>query len=598
MSHLLITGTSGAASAAASALPNRLEINDFVKNADQFSLYVQALNTIYTADQSQTASFFQIAGIHGLPYVQWDGSGGSQPLQGSYGGYCTHGSVLFPTWHRPYVALFEQVLQQTAKDIAVTYSVDQDRWVDAANNLRQPYWDWASNAVPPDEVIALQNVTIITPNGQNTSVANPLTKYTFHPVESSFYDPYDNWPTTLRHATSDQSDAQSDVSDAQSDVDALRSQMQSAQEDITSKTYNLLSRVHTWAEFSNHNPNDGGSNSNSVEAIHDGIHVVTGFDPIFFLHHANVDRMLSLWSALNPNVWITDGPAEGGTYAIGEDDTVGATTGSSSVHNAIPFVDFTHVHAGLAPFWQSQTGYWTSAQVADTQTFGYTYPDFNGLDMSNKDAVKSAIAKQVNQKYGSSNSFPSSRRKRSHAKRSRVAHALSRASYDEAPAATSGSYNDWTARIRFKKFQLSSSASVLIFLGDVPVDPSEWTTSPSYVGASHSFVRSERKNCLICIQQADKEIEGYVHLNAALARVSGLNSTDPSVVQPYLKENLHWRVRTAGGFLTNMLEQLTSLDVAVASTPMTVDVSADFPVAGTPTYFYNITSGQFGGASC
>lgn len=22
-------------------------------------------------------------------------------------GYCTHGSILFPTWHRPYLALFE-----------------------------------------------------------------------------------------------------------------------------------------------------------------------------------------------------------------------------------------------------------------------------------------------------------------------------------------------------------------------------------------------------------------------------------------------------------------------------------------------------------
>ena len=30
------------------------------------------------------------------------------------------------------------------------------------------------------------------------------------------------------------------------------------------------------------------------------------------MHHANVDRLLSLWSALNPGVWVSRGVAEGG----------------------------------------------------------------------------------------------------------------------------------------------------------------------------------------------------------------------------------------------------------------------------------------------
>ena len=58
--------------------------------------------------QSDPLSHFGVGGIHGLPYVQWEGSGGTRPVQGAQsGGYCTHGTVLFPTWHRPYVALFE-----------------------------------------------------------------------------------------------------------------------------------------------------------------------------------------------------------------------------------------------------------------------------------------------------------------------------------------------------------------------------------------------------------------------------------------------------------------------------------------------------------
>jgi hypothetical protein len=58
-------------------------------------------------DQSDLISFFQISGIHGLPYVPWDG-GDSQPVStNGWEGYCTHGSVLFPTWHRPYMMLYE-----------------------------------------------------------------------------------------------------------------------------------------------------------------------------------------------------------------------------------------------------------------------------------------------------------------------------------------------------------------------------------------------------------------------------------------------------------------------------------------------------------
>ena len=48
------------------------------------------------------------------------------------------------------------------------------------------------------------------------------------------------------------------------------------QSDVTSKTFNLLARVHTWPAFSNHTPGDGGSTSNSLEAIHDGIHDAVG----------------------------------------------------------------------------------------------------------------------------------------------------------------------------------------------------------------------------------------------------------------------------------------------------------------------------------
>jgi tyrosinase len=38
----------------------------------------------------------------------------------------------------------------------------------------------------------------------------------------------------------------------------------------------MLLRVHDWPAFSNHTPGDGGSLSNSLEAIHDRIHFYVG----------------------------------------------------------------------------------------------------------------------------------------------------------------------------------------------------------------------------------------------------------------------------------------------------------------------------------
>jgi hypothetical protein len=86
--------------------------------------------------------------------------------------------LLFVTWHRPYVALFEvrglsleldwiiklkslqQVLVSHAVRIAAEYPPDlQPEYVAAAQSLRQPYWDWASDSTIPPAAYAV-NVTV------------------------------------------------------------------------------------------------------------------------------------------------------------------------------------------------------------------------------------------------------------------------------------------------------------------------------------------------------------------------------------------------------------------------------------------------------
>ncbi len=108
---------------------------------------------------------------------------------------------------------------------------------------------------------------------------------------------------------------------------------------------------------------------------------------------------------------------------------------------------------------------------------------------------------------------------------------------------TINSFYDWTARIRVKKYALAGSFSVLIFLGEVPENPRSWRSSPSFVGAHHAFVNSAADQCENCRNQADLVIEGFVHLNTAIAQRSGLGSFEPAVVEPYLKRELSWRVQ-------------------------------------------------------
>ncbi|SJL09926.1 related to Tyrosinase [Armillaria ostoyae] len=599
MSHVIITGAKGGNTQGADA-PNRLEINVLVKKQDQFSLYIQALDAMYSEQQGNDISFFGIGGIHGLPYVRWAGSGGIEPVPGSeWGGYCHHGSTLFPTWHRPYVALFEQVLQQHAVAIAEEYTVDKARWKAAAANL---------------QVISLATVKIIKPDGKLGSVANPLLKYGFHPIDKSFPRPYSGWPTTLRHPTSEEPDATSDI-------DELKDDLSSAQNDITSKTYRLLVFVHTWPAFSNHTACDGGpgsgsSNSNTSLMVvrsdigaggHMGDGAVAGFDPIFFLHHANVDRMLSLWSALHPTVWVSEGPATGGTFTVPANTPVDAKT-------------------SLTPFWDSPSGYWASSEATITSELGYTYPEFNGLNMGNPSAVQDAIAQAVNKLYGGpifnvfSQTSPGTTNflaSRSLAPSSSDAQAtgisestvsaiappaggdasvsVSVRSIDSASIPALNSVVDWTARIQVKQYALGGSFSVLIFLGEVPENPRSWRSSPSFVGAHHAFVNSAADQCENCRNQADLVIEGFVHLNTAIAQRSGLGSFEPAVVEPYLKRELSWRVQKVDRTAVD-LSDVPSLEVVVSATPLTLEPGATFPTSGECHYHHRITAGRPGGS--
>lgn len=61
-------------------------------------------------DHKSKSSFFYFGSLHGLPFEEREGLDGLSAYERYiyWGGYCNHGNILFPTWHRAYVLGIEK----------------------------------------------------------------------------------------------------------------------------------------------------------------------------------------------------------------------------------------------------------------------------------------------------------------------------------------------------------------------------------------------------------------------------------------------------------------------------------------------------------
>ena len=299
----------------------RYEIRQLVhEQPNQFSLFILAMQKFQNMPQSDRVGYFQISGIHGVPKTNWNGIGQCSTCQGT-DGYCQHESVVFPGWHRIYMALFEQELYAVANQIANSWpasggGISKSAAQAAAKNLRMPYWDWA--AIPPSGqhvlpgAISGSTITIATQTGTQT-IPNPLFRYSFTQSEESalYYSPFNTWPATLRWPTSNNPDAVSNEGAAVAAFDNIQGSLQD-------QVYQLMTSCTDYLHFSNTNAVGSTSCSNSLEGIHNTVHQNCGgpsspnqpeghmtylslasFDPIFWLHHSNVDRLFALWQTLH-----------------------------------------------------------------------------------------------------------------------------------------------------------------------------------------------------------------------------------------------------------------------------------------------------------
>ncbi|KAI1107801.1 Di-copper centre-containing protein [Jackrogersella minutella] len=536
----------------------RPDIRDLQKDEDKWNLYILALSWMQYTDQEMPFSWYQITGIHGAPALTW---GDVDPTPGNeHSGYCTHVSILFPTWHRPYLALYEQVLYNIVQYIATLYPPDRvDRFQQAATTFRIPYWDWA--ALPPDGASVLplsvggsSTINITGPNGVQ-SISNPLFSYVFKPFNSSTFPdfPYNTWtetkraprPTNSPNATSNNSFV----------AHALDTHLPSFQQ----RLHNLFSNYPNYSSFSNEAWIPSGVNNDtydSIESLHDAIHTVgggvyghlaiiaySGFDPLFWLHHTNVDRLFAMWQLLYNNSYVVPQPAVYSTHTTSPGETEDSQT-------------------ALTPFFSNETDFWTSDAVRDHEVFGYTY-----ADVANKSRPE--LVATINRLYGNfspASMFTRQSGSQRHGKR-HDEHTINRGLYRENGVSwnsqtsaypptsaifSGGKYREWIANIRVNKHAMDGSFSIHLFLGEIPSDPLSWPVASSLAGTLGVFAHSGAHG-----RRHDRKVTGTVPLTSALMNmvVSGkVPSLHKGDVEPFLKSNLESRVSLANGTVVDVNE--------------------------------------------
>jgi len=492
----------------------RLEIHDLQSQTDQWNIYLLALQRFQEMDGNDPMSWYQIAGIHGQPYIDWDGVGMCSNCTPS--GYCTHASTLFPTWHRAYLLLFEQSLQNNALAVADEFTGDDNvRYTQAATSLRIPYWDWAlvsqngEDAFP--QMFTDTSVSVNTPTGQQT-IPNPLLLYWFGDQDHSFVvSP--SADTTVRSPNLNREQLREDL-------------------------WTALTSQQSFDAFATESLDASGDyNPNSLEAVHDEVHVMIGgdmgnipsaaFDPVFWLHHAMVDRAFALWQAVNADAWMQPWTEVGSTY----------TYASGSMENS---------SSPLEPFHSDPYGdFWSSDAVSQTDALNYHYADL---------ASGESATAIINSLYRDNSAWSS---KRSVNKAGNA-------------SSTSGAIHEYIVNVKVDSMDTEGSFTVYIF--DGPFDdsnPAGWWHEEDLIGMHGFFTGPEALGDGSALVNAGISITAALLQDVQRGRLSDMGH---DAVIAYLKKNIEWRIMSLNGSIIPANE-LSGLEISVVTADVTLPAS-------------------------
>ncbi|KAK1566088.1 uncharacterized protein LY79DRAFT_572780 [Colletotrichum navitas] len=448
-----ITGLKTGIDSSSGQRPLRQNINDLQGSGAQWDLYILGLAAMQRdTSENDMLSYFQISGIHGRPNIPWNGV--QAVPGGSGGGYCPHGMVQFPMWHRPYVALFEQVLGSHIQAIAANYSGSRaQEYKTAADNWRHPYWDWAADGGAQLPTIATQTTITVNGPGGKVTMANPLLGYkwqSFPLNTASNYFPTSGdrncwgFPETTRWP------------DANGNNRPSLANSQLSQDDLKANTYNVFTTATDYETMASTE-----SNGNSFEDVHNSVHAAiyavmayieySAFDPLFMLHHTNVDRLIAMWQAIHYN-----------------DKTQTQTLPSGALFATAANTPIT-ADSPLKPFYRDTAGnFHTGRTASEIKSFGYSYPEIIDWNQS-QDALARQVTVSVNRLYGPSGTSGKRKVRRNHRRNHRRSSCISRkdqvGSYSS-PAASQpdAPHKMYSAMVDLQRSELPLPCSVSVYV--------------------------------------------------------------------------------------------------------------------------------------
>lgn len=308
----------------------------------------------------------------------------------------------------------------------------------------------------------------------------------------------------------------------------------------------------------------------SIEAVHDIIHIYGGlgghmtyvplsaFDPLFWMHHATTDRLVTMWQVLNPDSWMTPMAATETSYNAPRGTVMTSTS-------------------PLTPFMRFADGtFWTSDDVRTTETFGYTYADTDP-GLTARSNFHSDLVRKITDWYGASGFSTGSKRLQEkdlvRPRRSNRA-PLPKSFKPDLKADVAGSpirnpvkgeeHVQWVANVLVNVEALDGRFGIHFFIGQVPKDPKSWSTAANRVGTVDIVAMNRNTG-------SREKIKGSVPLTRAMSKlvaVDSLSSLDADSAEPFLRRWLSFHILGSDGREIDPTD-VAGLWVGVASTMVT-----------------------------
>ncbi|KAJ9425850.1 hypothetical protein QL093DRAFT_2588244 [Fusarium oxysporum] len=233
---------------------------------------------------------------------------------------------------------------------------------------------------------------------------------------------------------------------------------------------------------------------------------VSAFDPVFWLHHCNIDRLLAMWQALRWGAWFDEPEFLRGTGKV-EDKT--------QDDHLLPFYAIETENP--------KTRYWTLRHIRDWTKLGYQHDDL----LPGPDAILPAHIQKI---------YPSAQKYyEALFKDDTVPNKKSFGPHNT----DNKTWNDYLINVIYDRYALNgSSYSIQFWLGGNRRDrDTTFRDRENLIGQKDEKVLS-RAHVLLTIPIIPQALdEGFEHID----------STTTDQVEDYLAKHLHWKVVQFGG---------------------------------------------------